>query len=345
MVCLDFGTTEFRCIRRQGGCLFARKCPAVYVSLPIDDTDLGLLRQMRIPTIRCDDSLVVVGSAALDLAKQLRIPCIPLLIDGLVPTNDPLGRQLISTILDSILPNAGDETPCGLSSRSAVDFEQTTDLQFFAQLLLLKGYVPVPVSSVSALAYAELGSDQFTGIVLDWGASGASCGVYRLGETLVECNLVNGGGLVDERIATLRSRFNWDREGNRYLDTNAIEIWKKSAGIRIDQPRSEDEKLLAEIYREQLLTILFRFKTAFNSSSAPWMFPGSSKLVCAGGCTRIGGFMAFLAELIREVGLPFQLSEIQICAPDQFRTARGAMIQLELDRLAGTPLAVPAEFA
>ena len=151
---------------------------------------------------------------------------------------------------------------------------------------------------------------------------------------------VNGGRLIDERIATLRNRFNWDREGNRYLDTNVIEIWKKSSGIRIDQPRSDDEKLLAEIYREQLLTILFRFKTAFNSSAAPWMFPSSSKLVCAGGCTRIGGFLPILANLIREIELPIELSEIQVCPPDQFRSTRGALIQMELDRLTELTVAV-----
>ena len=340
MVCLDFGTSEFRCLRKQAACITGRKSPAVYVSLPADETDHSLLQQMRIPTIRCDDSLVVVGAAALALSKQLRIPCIPLLIDGLVPTNDPLGRQLISTVLDSILPTAGKETPCGLVSRSAVDSEQTTDLQLFAQLLLLKGYIPVPVTSASAVASAELGSDRFTGIVLDWGASGASCGVYRLGETLVECNLVNGGGLVDERIATLRNRFNWDREGNRYLDTQSIEAWKKSSGIRIDQPRSEDEKLLADIYREQLRTILFRFKSAFNTSAAPWILSGAAKLVCAGGCTLIGGFLPLLAEVIREVELPIELSEIRVCPLDPFRATRGAMVQLELDRLAESKIGV-----
>jgi hypothetical protein len=340
MVCLDFGTSEFRSLRKQAACITGRKTPAVYVSLPADETDHSLLKQMCITTIRCDDSLVVVGAAALTLSKQLRIPCIPLLIDGLVPTNDPLGRQLISTVLDTILPTVEQETPCGLISRSAVDFEQATDLQLFAQLLLLKGYIPVPVTSASAVASAELGHDQFTGIVLDWGASGASCGVYRLGETLVECNLVNGGGLVDGRIATLRNRFNWDREGNRYLDTQSIEAWKKSAGTRIDQPRSEDEQILSEIYREQLRTILFRFKTAFNTSSAPWLLSGSVKLVCAGGCSLIGGFQPLLAELIREVDLPIELSEIQVRPLDPFRTTRGAMVQLELDRLSPSKIGV-----
>ena len=334
MVCLDMGTTEFRCLRRHSTCLIGRKSPAVYVSLPTDDADQSLLKQMRISTIRSDDSLIVVGSAALDLAKAMRIPSVPLLIDGLVPTNDPLGRQLISTVLDSILPSQGDgTTPCGLVSRSAVDFEQSTDLQLFAQLLRLKGYAPVLVTSASAVAYAELGNDQFTGLVLDWGASGASVGAYRLGETVLESHLVNGGHLIDERIATVRSRFNWDRDGNRYLNTHAIEDWKKSASVRVDEPRSDDEKLLAEIYREQLLTILMRFKTAVNASSAAWLFPREVKLVCSGGSTQIGGFLPLIAGLIRELELPVQLSEIQICAPDQFRLARGAMIQMELERL------------
>ena len=333
IVCLDLGTTEFRCLRQQTACLTGRRSPAVYVSLPSDEANESLLKQMRIPTIHSDDGLVVVGSAALDLAKSMRIPSIPLLIDGLVPTNDPLGRQLISAVIDSVLPARGDSTPCGLVSRSAVDFEQSTDLQLFAQLLLLKGYVPVPVTSASAVAYAELGRDQFTGIVLDWGASGASMGAYRLGETLAESNLVNGGNLIDERIATLRSRFNWDRVGNRYLDTHAIEAWKISTGVRVDQPRSDDEKLLAEIYREQLMTILLRFKAAMNTSSVPYLFSGPVKLVCSGGCTHIGGFLPFLAMLIQDIGLPIRLSEMQICPPELFRSARGAMIQLKLDRL------------
>jgi hypothetical protein len=333
MVCLDFGTTEFRSLRRHSACLTGRKSPAVYVSLPTDATDQNLLKQMRIPVIRSDDSLVVLGAAASDLAKSMRIPCVPLLIDGLVPTNDPLGRQLISTVLDSILPAPGDATPCGLISRSAVDFEQTTDLQLFAQLLLLKGYTPVLATSASAVVFAELGNDQFTGIVLDWGASGASLGAYRLGETLVESNLVNGGNLIDERIATVRQRFSWDREGHRYLDTQAIEAWKKSATIRIDHPRSDDEKLLAEIYREQLMIILLRFRAAINASPAAWLYSSPVKMVCSGGCTRVGGFLTLLAGLVQELDLPVSLSEIEICAPDSFRSARGAMIQMELDRL------------
>ena len=339
MVCLDFGSSEFRCLRQHSSLLTGRKSPAVYASLPSDEADQNLLKQMRIPAIRSDDSLIVVGAMALDLAKAMRIPCVPLLIDGLVPTNDPLGRQLISTILDSILPDHGDGTACGLISRSAVDFEQTTDLQLYAQLLRLKGFQPVPISSASVVASAELGRDQFTGMVFDWGASGASLGAYRFGETLLERSLVNGGNLIDERMAKVRNRFSWDREGNRYLDTSTIETWKQSAGINIDQPRSDDETLLSEIYREQLLNILTRFKSALNASSAAWMFSSPVKLVCSGGCTRIGGFLPLLAGLVAKLDLPVNVSEIQVSGADAYRTTRGGLIQMELDRLAGKVIA------
>ncbi len=333
-VCLDIGTTEFRCLRRSPTCLIGRKSPAVYLSLPNEAEDQNLLKQMKIPTIRCDDSLVVVGTAARDLAKSMRIPTIPLLIDGLVPANDPLGRQLISLVVDSILPANGDGESCGLIARGAVDLQQMIDLRLLTQLLTLKGYVPVPVSSSSALASAELGYDQYTGIVLDWGASGASWGVYRLGETLLETHQAQGGHGIDERFATLRGRCCWDREGNRYLDTQPIVAWKQSSGIHLDQPRTDDEKLLADLYREQLLSIVLRFKTALVASSAAWLFSHPMKLICSGGSTRVGGFLPLLAALIREVELPISVSEIQVCTPDIFRLTRGAMIQLEVDRLA-----------
>ena len=338
MVCLDLGTSAFRCLRRQESCLIGRKSPATYISLPINEADVSLLKQMRIPVIRSEDSLVVVGAAALDLAQALRISSIPLLMDGLVPTNDPLGRQLIGMVVDSILPNDENATSCGLISRSAVDFEQSADLQLFAQLLRLKGYNPVPITSASALAYAELGDDQFSGLVLDWGASGASLGAYRLGETLAECNLVNGGNLIDERIARVRNRFCWDREGNRYLNTHAIEMWKHASQVRIDTPKTDDDKLISAIYQEQLVNILMRFKAAIIATPAAWLFAQNVKLICNGGCTQIGGFAEMLASLIHELDLPVKLSEILVCGPDQFRMARGGMVQMELDRMSDRAL-------
>lgn len=334
MVCLDLGTSEFRSLRRRTACVAGRKSPAVYVSFPSSHSDVSLLRQLRMETIRCDDSLIVVGAAAQELACSLRIPAIPLLIDGLVPTDDPLGRQLISAVIESILPGHGDGATCGLISRAAIDFEQKPDLQLYAQILRLKGYNPEPVSSAAAVAFAELGDDQFTGLVMDWGASGASLGAYRYSETLTESHFVNGGNLIDERVAKIRNRFRFDQEGNRYLDTPAIEAWKRSFGVRIDRPRTDDEKLLAEIFREQLLTILLRFRTAISSSSAMWLFSEPVKLVCAGGCTRISGFAELTAQILTEIDFPISISEIQVCTADSFRSVRGAMVCTELDRQA-----------
>lgn len=334
MVCLDLGTSEFRSLRRRTACIAGRRSPAVYVSFPSSHSDVSLLRQLRMETIRCDDSLVVVGAAAQELACSLRIPAIPLLIDGLVPTDDPLGRQLISAVIESILPGLGNGETCGLISRSAIDFEQTPDLQLYAQILRLKGYNPEPVSSAAAVAFAELGEDQFTGLVIDWGASGASVGAYRYSETLTESHFVNGGNLIDERVAKIRNRFRFDQEGNRYLDTPAIEAWKRSFGVRIDRPRTDDEKLLAEIYREQLLTILLRFRTAISSSSAMWLYSEPVKLVCAGGSTRISGFAELTAQILTEIDFPIAISEIQVCTADSFRSVRGALICTELDRQA-----------
>lgn len=337
---LDFGTTEFRALQNHDRCLLGRRTAAVYTSIPNQDAERRLLNQMHIPYQVSEESLIVLGTPAIDLARSMRLATIPLLCDGLVPTNDPLGRQLISLVFESILPDLGLQKACGIISRSAVDFEQRTDLQLFAQLIRLKGYDPFPVTSTSAVAYAELGNDQFTGLVLDWGACGASVGAFRLGDSVVESHLVNGGNLIDDRIATIRNRFCWDRQGNRYLDTFSIEDWKKSPSVRVDEPRTDDERLLAEIYREQMLTILNRFKTALLGSNAARMYSNEIKLICSGGCTQVGGFLPLIAQLIRDVELPVRLSEIIICPMDAYRKNRGAIIQLELDRLNQSQIAV-----
>lgn len=330
MVCLDLGTTEFRSLRRRTACVVGRRMPAYYVAFPVDGAEERLFDQLRIERIRCEDSLIVLGSSALDLSTSLQVPLIPLLMDGLVPTEDPLGRQLISTLIESVLPGEGNGAPCGIVSRGAVDFEQLPDLQLYAQILRLKGYDPQPVSSAASLAFAELGNEQFTGLALEWGASGISLGAYRLTDTLVESHYVNGGRLIDERLARLRNRFRYDREGNQYLDTQTIEAWKRSLSVRIDRPRTDDEKLLSEIYREQLLTILLRFRIAVQNSSAMWLMSSPVKWICSGGCTRIAGFAELMAGILRDIDFPIPIDEIQVMTSDSFRSVRGAMVLTEI---------------
>ncbi len=338
IVSLDLGATEFRSLRQQSNCLVGRKSLAVYAALPSGESEQSLLAQMCIPSILCDDSLIVLGTAAVDLSRALRIPCVPLLVEGRVPSEDPLGRQLVSTLIDTLLPDAIRPTVCGLISRQAVDHASTDDLRFYSQVLHLKGYTPSLISTAEALAFAELGHSAFSGIVLDWGGEGASVALYRMGQPLAETVLPLGGRQIDERLAKLRDRYRWGQSGERYLDTMAIESWKQSSSVRVDRPRSEDEKLLSELIRDQMKALFYKFGRALNHDAAAITAHQSQTLVCGGSGPRIAGFAELLGQVIHETGLPLTVSEIQICPTDPFRMARGALIGLQLE---SNSLAVP----
>lgn len=331
IVSLDLGATEFRSLRQQPNCLVGRRNLAVYTALPDRDAEQSLLSQMCIPWIRCEDSLIVLGTAAIDLCRSMRTPCIPLLVNGRIPSEDPLGRQLISTLIDTLLPDAGSPTPCGLVSRQGVDQECIDDLRFYAQVLRLKGYQPYPVTTTEALSLAELGQHAFSGMVLDWGGDGASLAYYRTGQPLAETLMLSGGRQIDQRMATIRDRYRWGSEGERYLDFLAVEAWKQSMGVRIDRPRNDDEKLLANLIRDQLKSLCYRFAQALVSQAVAAPVEAPQVLVCGGCGTRIAGFVEILSEVLDEVHLPIPVAEIQVGPLDPFRTARGALIGVQLE--------------
>lgn len=103
-IALDLGCGEFRSLRLSENGLSARRVAAVYSVLSDEPAHRRLLEQSLIPYSYADGHLVILGEAAFELASLIHVPVIPLLLDGHLPWDDPLGRQLVTTLIESVLP-------------------------------------------------------------------------------------------------------------------------------------------------------------------------------------------------------------------------------------------------
>ncbi len=332
-IALDIGTRHFRSLRRQGARLIGRRNLAEYVALPDTPGHRRLLERTSSNFARCEDSLLVVGQAALELAETLQMPSVPLLASGRMPQDDPLARQVIASLIDCLIPRSeGTEEPCWMTVPGDIhDVETLSDRKFFSQLVRLKGFEPRIVPSGRSVILAELGDEGFTGLGLDIGAGASRASLAHRGQELVRTHLARGGRWIDKKLAESEDSLLWDAQGNRYLDLTGVTRWKESRLVSVLNPISEREQRLALLYEELIGDVLAQFRVEVVRQTSVRSLPQPMPLVCTGGATQVAGFTGLMEEILQDTMFPIEISDVRTAHVTDYTVARGTLILAELE--------------
>jgi len=329
-IALDIGTRHLRSLRREGGRLVGRKNHAVYLALPDRPGQRRILEKASIRFATCSGSLLVIGQAAIETSEMLEAPCIPLMIDNRMPPQDPIARQVLTSLIDCLLPPSNQSgEDCWVNLPGAVDGE-SAERRFFSQIIRLKGYVPQLVHPGLAVALAELGRSGFTGIGCDFGNGHTRASFVHHGVELCCMSLEKGGGWIDSRLAETEGCVVWDREGHQYWDTSAIARWKKANLISVHQPVCEREQRLSLLCEELIVEALHEIGRQLAADRVVRTLKQPVPFVCSGGLSTIPGFCELLFDRVRDAHLPVAISEARSCADPDFTVTRGGLILAEL---------------
>jgi hypothetical protein len=334
-IALDIGTRGIRSLRRQGNRLVGRRNLTSYIALPDTPGHRRLLEKTATSFARCDDSLLVIGKAAVELAETLQLPQVPLLSSGRLPPGDPLARQVFSSLIDWLVPSAPRRghicwmaLPGGLT-----DPDTSTDRDFFRQLVRLKGYETRFVSAALAVVLAQLGHDGFSGIGIDFGSGFTRASLAHRGVELATVCLPRGGHWIDTRMAQSEDACVWDAHGHQYLDTSTLARWKESSDVSLTSPVSDREQRLSLLYDELIGDVLSLFSQQISYVAHAARLPQPMPLVCAGGVARLRGFPSAVKEILQATMFPVTIAEIRSAADVDYTVARGCLILGELAAL------------
>lgn len=321
---IDFGSSEFRSLRYQGNHLVARRIPAAYCVLEETPTHRRLLERIGAPHSACQGSLIVVGDAARQVAEALRQPEVPLFPKGELPSDDPVGRQVCASLIDSLIPDGHQGNPlCTLTA-------PRQPAAFLAHLLHLRGYRTQVLHPATAVVLAELESAEFTGLAMTFGAETSTFSLCHLGQPLLELAAAHGSRSVEEGFARRRHRYLWDAQGNKYLDLPAMRRWLQGGTISLHESRDGDEQWLADAYWSQLSEFcpLIKRELAQHVRQLPRTpFP----LVVSGGPVHLDGFPELLREAIQLSKWPLKISDIRVATFDPYSVARGSLVHSLLE--------------
>ncbi len=270
------------------------------------------------------------GDTALEHAAAFHALPLPLLPGGMVPVEDPPARQLLGSIIESLLPEAIQIlSPCAVLLPAA-SMNDEASIEFVTRLVGLRGYRPVLITPTHALALATLSAEGFSGVCVTLGAGGCSIGLVHHGRELASVRDERGTHFIDARIATAERRFIHGADGERYLDTESVRRQRESLSDGLARPATPFSSQVAGLYRELLRSITTDFAKRLSEERLG-RFDTPLPVVCAGGGTRAAGFTTLLSTAIASSDLPFPLAPARVAPNDEYLFARGALIHAELE--------------
>lgn len=337
-VALDIGAARLKSLRHEGGRLVGRTCRGDCVVLENGESQRTLLNHMRAPHAICEEAIVVFGAHAADFSRLFHSPCRPLLAEGRVPAKDPAARQILAALVDALLPaprQAGEL--CCLSYPGAPGAETPegdADYEFYSRLLRPRGYEPVVLNAGMGAILAEMVESAFTGIGIDFGAATTEASAAHLGREIACCSIPRGGHWIDEQFALRNEEYNWNPQGERYLDLQGVAGWKESLSAPPGESADGREKLLAEICRELIAQVLNEIAAQFTDAGVSREIPQPVSVVVSGGTARLPGFEELLRSALRRFPLPVEVGNLRTAAGGDYTVARGGLIYAELERQA-----------
>jgi hypothetical protein len=321
----------------------SRTSRCVYAVLPDSPAHQRLLEQCGLQFTTCDDGILLLGDGAYENAELFKSPCLPLMVGGRIPKGNPLVRQLISSLVEVILPIAGSRNEiCALTlpGGAALDSsrEAHADLEFYIRLVKLQGYEPKLVPASQALILAELVESAFTGIGIVFGASGCEAILAHRGNPICHAASDHGGEWIDQQLArklnapsinagmTSPSDQDFVRESLHSI-TRRREHLTSSATISGDAFTKHVESLL----QETIFELCDAFSGELIRSRRAKELPSPLPIVCGGGLIQTPGFGSILGSVLQEVNLPIQTLRPRMITRSDHSIARGLLISAELE--------------
>ncbi|WP_437188172.1 hypothetical protein SH668x_001602 [Planctomicrobium sp. SH668] len=333
---LDFGTDEFRSLRREDQQLIARRLPAVYTV--VDDTPANrkALEQTLYPYAIADQSLIVIGDAAVKVSTLMSRPLIPLFNRGKIAEQDAISRQVCAWLIELLLPaNPGAPKHCSISLPKMNPTDNTQSAQdwsgkFLEHVVQLQGYQTEVLSQGTALSLAEMNQNEFTGIALVIGADSVQFELMRQSKPVLNVRYPKGTQHLVEQFAHAHKKYLWDHEGNSYLDLASVMNWMQTGDISLSAPQLNQEVWLRDAYAELLISTFIAAKHKLHFCNDP-ILKRPLQMVVSGGSMQLHGLLDLTGEVLKMCDLPVQIHTVRTASFEPYSVARGLLIQATLN--------------
>jgi hypothetical protein len=316
---LDIGTSRI-VLANGGGASKTSSQLNEFLTVPYSKMTESILKQRKIAYLKNSSELFVYGNDAETFAEVFNTtPRRPMHL-GVLNAQEVMSQQIIKSIIQMVLPRSSkNELMC--FSVPAASGHDVTDANLVYHEAVLKayleslGYQAKGVNEGLAVVFAELESENFTGIGISCGGGMCNVCVSFLSVPVLSFSITKAGDYIDANAAQAVG------EGQ----TKVRLVKEESLNLSSD-PKDKIDGALHIYYEDVLQSLIARLTEEFeNSSNIPKLDRGLP-IVLSGGTSKPKGFLQRFEKLLGESEFPIPISEVRLASNPLAATAQGCYV-------------------
>ncbi|WP_339731379.1 hypothetical protein [uncultured Gimesia sp.] len=298
----------------------------------LDDTheNRQLLQKIAVPFLFSEGTLIIPGENAGQIARFSHSPLYPLFTKGELGLNDPVHRQLLSTLIQSVLPKARRTGEyCSFITPGTDPAGPLSKL--VSQLITLQGFTPFATTITQSAGLAALpASLHYSGYIVYLGHSHSEIGLIHQSRVVVRHAAPYGSEWLDEQLAYAFKFFTTDSEGETVPDSAKARTKRLNPEINLS-PYLSNHSLLTNWYESLFDSLLDEFASKMDSMQNYIETLETLPVVYMGELSHIDGFDELLAQSLSSRKIRFDTGQVMLKEDEHFTITRGALVMAAME--------------
>lgn len=316
---VDVGTSRIVEFHKEG-LRFSKTAELnAFFSVPFTRITEGMLQQNQLQYQRKAEELLVMGNGSEKFANITNSEVGRPMASGILNPGEENGPVVIEQMVKSMVkkPENLGEKLCfsipGPDRKKYVNlvFHETMLRNYFVSL----GYMAKGVNEGFLVILSELQKDNYTGIGISCGAGLCNICLSYLSVPVLSFSIPKAGDYIDSSVAAAVGE-----------QANRVRVIKEESLNLIDEPKTRVEKALQIYYEDVILSLIQNIKEAMEESEHLPKIDKPIPIVLSGGTAMPDGFRDKLDSVVRESGLPIDISDVRLAEEPLYATARGAYL-------------------
>lgn len=270
-----------------------------------------------------DGSFIILGKDAIEKAVERNDIAKRPMYRGVVSAKEKDAKRILAFILKEVVGTASESgeklvfcVPAQPVDQEDEDFDVGYHEDVVKTVLAECGYDARSINEAEALCYAELDTDDYTGIGISCGAGMTNVCVMLNGEPTVVFSTTKSGDWIDRMSAVATGETD-----------SVVQAEKEGGDFKIGEPNENPVLSAVSAYYDRLIDYTTKQLTLAltNHKSLP-KFKNPLKIVIAGGTSQAKGYIENFTQKLTENEFPLPVKEVVHAADPLHSVSKGCLI-------------------
>lgn len=316
---LDVGTSRIVLARGTGPKAKTETQLNAFVSVPYSKFTENILKQNKVSyDLNGGREIFIYGNESEKFANFFNTDARRPMRHGVLNPSEENGLLVIQSIIEKVLPKTKkNDLVC--FSVPGPGRDMTSDLVYHEAMLknLLGGlgYRGKAINEGLAVIFAELESENFTGIGISCGGGMCNVCLAYMSVPVFSFSTSKAGDYIDSSVASVSGEA-----------TTRVRVIKEEGFDLGKSPQNKYESAIAIYYDEMIFALVEALRTDFVKAANLPRMDRPIPIVLSGGTASPKGFVEKFSAALDKADLPFKVSDVRLASDPLTATARGCAI-------------------